>query len=49
MGGGIARNGVLVLMALALGLALGAVTKFGLGHDLAIAVEANSASAIATQ
>ena len=42
MGGGVARNAVLVLMALALGLALGAVTKFALGHDLAVAVETNS-------
>jgi hypothetical protein len=49
MGAGIARTFLLVLMALALGCALGAVTKFGLGHDLAVAVETSSASTIATQ
>jgi hypothetical protein len=43
------RNVVLVLMALVLGFALGAVTKFGLGHDLAVAVETSSTSTIATQ
>jgi hypothetical protein len=45
----VAKTVGLVVMALALGLVLGAVTKFGLGHDFAVAVEASSASAIAAQ
>jgi hypothetical protein len=49
MGINVAKTIALLVMALALGLVLGAATKFGLGHDLAIAVEASSASAIAAQ
>jgi hypothetical protein len=45
----VAKTVMLVVMALALGLVLGAVTKFGFGHDFAVAVEASSASAIAAQ
>jgi hypothetical protein len=49
MGGGIAKNIVLALMALALGAALGTITKFGLGYDLAAAVETSSTSIVATR
>jgi membrane protein YqaA with SNARE-associated domain len=37
MGNRVARNIVLLIAAAALGATLGAVTKFGLGHDLATA------------
>jgi hypothetical protein len=42
------RQIVLLALALALGIALGAVTKFGLGHDLAVAQSA-AASPTATR
>ena len=34
MGNGATKNAFLVVLALAVGLTLGAVTKFGLGYDL---------------
>lgn len=37
MGDNVARNVLLLVLAAAFGAALGAVTKFGLGHDLASA------------
>ena len=49
MGAGIVRHVVLLAMALALGIALGAVTKFGLGRSLAVALETDSTRVIATQ
>jgi hypothetical protein len=49
MGAGIVRHVVLLAMALALGIALGAVTKFGLGRNLAVALETNATSVMATR
>ena len=37
MGNRVARNVLLLMLAAALGAALGAVTKFSLGHELATA------------
>jgi len=37
MGNSVARNVLLLVLAAAFGAALGAVTKFSLGHDLATA------------
>jgi hypothetical protein len=34
MGNGATKNAFLVILAMAAGLTLGAVTKFGLGYDL---------------
>jgi hypothetical protein len=45
----VVRTVALVLMALALGLVLGALTKFRLGYDLAVAVETGAASTSAAQ
>jgi hypothetical protein len=34
MGNSVARNVLLLMMAMSVGLALGAVTKFGFGYDM---------------
>jgi hypothetical protein len=35
----VARSFLLVIMAMSLGLALGAVTKFGFGYDISLRAE----------
>jgi hypothetical protein len=48
MRGELARNATLVVAAMMLGLALGGLTKFGLGHGLSLAVESYSPHRLAT-
>jgi hypothetical protein len=47
MGKSATKSAVLVVFAMAVGLTLGAVTKFGLGYDLS--VEPSSANILATE
>jgi hypothetical protein len=44
-----ARNAALVVLAMAIGLMLGAVTKFGFGYDLSAKAEAHAAKIVARQ
>ena len=44
-----ARNAVLVVLAMAIGLMLGAVTKFGFGYDLSAKADARALEVLARQ
>jgi hypothetical protein len=49
MGSDAARNAMLVVLAMAIGLTLGAATKFGLGYGLSAKADAHAAKILARQ
>lgn len=49
MGNSAARNAALVILAMAVGLTLGAATKFGLGYDLAVSGDNHVPKVLAKQ
>ena len=49
MGSDAARNAMLVILAMAIGLTLGAATKFGFGYDLSVKAGPHVPKILATQ